>query len=160
MKRSVSLAFTIISILLLGCGDLDLGMKYQKTPIINHQKSQISGYHVAWGLSSSALYISANTEVCEGFDSTKDFCFPSEAVYIYYKMQTDSLQLYTDYLPHLPNSFPIPFKIQKLELSDWQKYEEEYKKGKINKIVFDTIVQDVPCTPIPKTPFNNMKFKK
>jgi hypothetical protein len=95
-----------------------------------------------------------------GFDSTKDICFGQGVHHIYYEIKNDRLSLYSNYIPPLPIKFPINIKAIRLNLLEANEYEDRLKKGKINKIKFDTIVHKTPCDAVPFSPINNMKLKE
>ena len=144
----------------IGCdNDIGLGVSYQKILITQKADTQIYCYRLNWGLNGEAWYLSSNKEVCMGFDSTKDVCFGQGIHHIYYDTKNDTLSLYSNYIPPLPNKFPINIKAIRLNLLEANEYEDSFTKGKIRKIEFDTIVYKTPCDAVPFSPVNNMKFK-
>lgn len=158
MKSTVLIGLVLLSISITACKGLDLGIEYTKTPMVKYQKGEVSTYDMSLGIDFGAFYISANKDVCEGFDSTKDFCFPPAAT-VYYEMIKDTLNLYSTYLPPNPIHFPLPFKMHEISVG-LDSLDKRYKEGTIRKIEFDTIFYAVPCSRIPYTTRNNMKFKK
>jgi len=160
MRTSKSVCSSILLLFFFGCNnDLHLGMVYQKKLITQKGVTEIYSYHLGWAIDAEAYYLSANKEVCMGFDSTKDICFGAGGSHIYYEINDDTLKVYSNYIPPLPNKFPMNIKALKLDLVEGDQYEDKFKKGKINKVNFDTIFIEIPCKVVPYSSARNMKFR-
>jgi len=142
----------------VSCGDVNLGMRSQKYSMLAiGDTTNIYCYHVAWALSSEAYFISLNKDVCMGFDSTKDVCFPGRPA-IYYELKADSLHIYSNFMPLLPEKFPLKLKLTPLNILGVNEYEKKFKNGAIKRIMFDTVLVNIPCKAVPYLTANNMKF--
>lgn len=156
LKKLVALIFILT---LSGCDDLNLGMRYQSKLINQNAGTTIYCYHISWALDAQAFFISANKDLCMGFDSTKDFCFGGQTD-VYYETKNDTLKLYSNSKPFFPKHFPRTVTMTELDIVETMNYEEKFRKGEIDKIVFDTVMHDSPCKMVPYSKFNNMQFEK
>jgi len=97
--------------------------------------------------------------VCTGFDSTKDISFRPGIHLIFYAIKNDTVNLYSNYIPALPDRFPNSIRTTQLNVSEANEYEDSFKNGKISKIVFDTVIYKTPCDALLSSPVDTMKFK-
>ncbi|MFL9485566.1 hypothetical protein ACI6Q2_22485 [Chitinophagaceae bacterium LWZ2-11] len=159
MKRT-TLIFLGDIFLLFGCdNDLGLGMKYRKSLVAQINQVSVYSYHLGWGADSEVSFMSCSSDVCTGFDSTKDICFGAGAPIIYYKVKNDTLNIFSNANPIIPQSFPVKVKLFKIGALNFRQYKELSLKNEIIELPKDSFIT-VPCNPLPFHNSNNMKFRK
>lgn len=134
-------------------------MRYQKSIVQGALKDSLYCYRLAWGRDAESFVISATGNVCQGFDSSRDICFGRGRAEIYYKVTADTIQIFSNIIPIYPKEFKYHLLIQKVGHDDFPRLEQEVKDGKIDEVLFDRNVTEVPCRALPSNSPYLMKFK-
>jgi hypothetical protein len=137
--------YVILFLHLFSCKDLHLGMRYQKSIVQGTLNDSLYCYHFAWGRDTESFISSITSDVCQGFDSSRDICFGRGRAEIYYKITADTLQIFSNINPVYPKEFKYHVLVQKVGHDDFPRLEQEVKDGKIDEISFDRNVSEVPC---------------
>jgi hypothetical protein len=149
----------IAFLLLSGCGELDMGMQYQKSTLMKKGDISVNCYSLVWGFDSEAYFISFNNDVCLGFDSTKDYCYGRGNQVIYYKLQQDTLKIYSyGSKPTIPQRTALNISVMNISRDSLNVYETKFKNKEIEMVKFDSLY-NLPCS-LANPPINprNIKF--
>ena len=138
MRIDKKLFFGVIALTTIGCNDVGAGMKYQNAEIGVINGRAINCFRFGWGLDAQAIYIGANRDVCGGFDSSTNICFGRGQYAIYYKIEADTLKLYTDAHISIPSRFPVPVQLKNsIGQLAWA--------GKLKEVDFNGPANEVSC---------------
>ena len=143
------------------CGYTGLEMKYQRHALLGTDRDSLYCYRLSWGLDAESRTINTKKDACEGFDSTNDVCFGNDQTEIFYKIQNDTLLIYSNKLFRYPSNFRFHVALEHLEHDDFPKYEEAYRQGQLEKMTFDedTVMDYLSCTPVRTESQYSSKFK-
>jgi hypothetical protein len=161
VSKTVKFIWVFAVFVLHACGDVSLGMKYQRHALRGAGHDSLYCYRLTWGLDAQSMVISTNKDVCQGFDSAKDICFGTGYTEIYYKIRNDTLQVYSNKAPLFPTDLRYHVVVRIVGHDDYPKFEEACKQGQLEKMAFDedTVVHDVPCSPVRTGSQYSIKFK-
>jgi hypothetical protein len=135
---------------LTGCGDLDVGARYQEGVITKKRDTILHCYRIYRALDAQMTFISSK-DVCAGFNSSQDICFGKGDIQVFYTIQGDTIDIYTNVAPKIPRKFPYIVRVNLLDMSYLREYERRFKAGLVDKVTFDTVFYELPCSIVPDT---------
>ena len=135
-------------------------MQYQRQLLAQKNDVKIYCYCLSWARDSEAYFISTNNDVCDGFNSTKDYCYGRGYQTIYYKFYGDTLRIFSNgTVPSIPKQTAFYISVTIIRGDMVAQYEEKFKNKEIEKVTFDSL-KNIPCTVAnPPIDLNNLKFK-
>lgn len=122
----------------LYCNDVDLSAKLGRQTVSISQ-GNLNFYRIAKGLSTDAYFLSMKEDICMGLKKSEDYYFMVLDPTIFYKIEKDTLFVYTSLPANPPDKFGFNVVQIKLSNRESEKYEQLFLEGKIKKVLIDSM---------------------
>lgn len=134
------LYFILLAIIISNsyCNDFDLSAKVGRQTISIRQGG-LYFYRITKGLSTDACFLSMKEDICMGLKKSEDFYFMVLDPMIYYKIEKDTLFVYTSLPADPPDKFGFNVVQTKIGSREAEKYEQLFHERKIRKVIIDSM---------------------
>ncbi|HXB07149.1 MAG TPA: hypothetical protein VNW04_08540 [Puia sp.] len=132
-------------ILMFGCADAHLGMRYQRFSMGRINKDSIYCYRFVWGSDGIAYCITAKNNPCLGLNVQQDICLGKGERNIYFKLEKDSLTLYTNVRSEVPVDFPGVVLLGSFDSKSYSQMDDSVDTGNLRRVTFDTAFAESSC---------------
>jgi hypothetical protein len=119
------------------CNDLDLSAEVGRQTV-SISKNKLYFYRITKGLSTDACFLSMKEDICVGLKESEDYYFKILDPTIYYKVEKDTLFVYTSLPANPPGKFGVNVTQVEINSHESQKYQQLFQEGKIQKVEIDS----------------------